>query len=351
MSFFSSPSSNVNAPQGSEVYSGGDHPTVAKQSQSPLNKRRRFRWLVRVVVFVVGLILAGTIYESVAETSDIRAYPPLGQMIDVGGYRLHINCTGTGSPTVIIEAGLGDWSLPWNAVQEEVAKTTRVCTYDRAGMGYSESSPLPRTAEQFAFELHTLLERANVEGPYVLVGHSLGGLTVRIFVRDYPTEVAGVVLIDSMSPRQRAQPEMEIAPQTSYRPSAFSLPYFLGRIGLVRLLAEPLGLIQHLPAQTQPAYAAFAVTPQTAQTFVDEFFSVQESLAQANAVKSFGDLPLIVLTGVIDEQDGWQTWQTELLELSSNSQQIILENSGHNIHLDQPDAAVAAIVTMVSQLR
>jgi len=351
MPYFSSSSSKVNSTQGIEDHNSGKPSVVAELAQLSPNKPHRFRWLVRVVVFVVGLILAGTIYESVAETSDIRAYPPLGQMIDVGGYRLHINCTGTGSPTVIIEAGLGDWSLPWNAVQEEVAKTTQVCTYDRAGMGYSEASPLPRTAEQFAFELHTLLERANVEGPYVLVGHSLGGLTVRIFVRDYPTEVAGVVLIDSMSPRQRAQPEMEIAPQTSYRPSAFSLPYFLGRIGLVRLLAEPLGLIQHLPAQTQPAYAAFAVTPQTAQTFVDEFFSVQESLAQADAVKTFGDLPMIVLTGVIDEQDGWQTWQTELLELSSNSQQIILENSGHNIHIDQPDAVVTAIVDMVSQLR
>ncbi len=351
MSFVSSSSSKVNSAQDSEVQTSGDLTAVAEVPQSSLNRRRRYRWLIRVVLLVVGLILAGTIYESVSEASDIQAYPPIGQMVDVGGYRLHINCVGTGSPTVIIEAGLGDWSLPWNAVQEEVAKTTRVCTYDRAGIGYSEASPLPRTAEQFAFELHTLLERANVEGSYVLVGHSLGGLAVRIFVHDYPTEIAGVVLIDSMSPRQRAQPEMEIEPQTSYQPSAFSLPFFLGRIGLVRLLAEPLGLIQHLPAQTQPAYAAFAVTPQTAQTFVDEFLSIQESLAQAEAVTTFGDLPLIVLTGVIDEQAGWQDWQVELLQLSSNSRQIIVENSGHNIHLDQPEAAVAAIVTMVSQLR
>jgi len=139
------------------------------------------RWFAGFVVLVAGLILIGTIYESAAEAADIQAYPPRGQMVDVGGYRLHINCIGAGSPTVIIEAGLGGWSLTWNSVQEEVAKTTRVCTYDRAGMGYSEASPLPRTAEQFAYELHTLLERANVDGPYVLVGHSLGGLTVRIF--------------------------------------------------------------------------------------------------------------------------------------------------------------------------
>ena len=350
MSFHSISSSKPDAAQGIEDHTSGDHPAVAKETLSPLNKRGSFRWLVRVVVLVVGLILAGTIYESVSEASDIQAYPPLGQMVDVGGYRLHLNCTGTGSPTVVIDAGLGGWSLPWNAVQEEVAKTTRVCTYDRAGMGYSEASSLPRNAQQFAYELHTLLERANVEGPYVLVGHSLGGLTVRIFAYDYPTEVAGLVLIDSMSPGQMTQPPAEIAPQTSYQPSAFSLPFFLGRIGLVRLLAEPLGLIQHLPAETQPAYAAFAVTPQTAQTFVDEFSNVQVSLAQADAVSSFGDSPLIVLTAALNQQANWQTMQTELLLLSSNSQQMMVD-SGHEIETDQPEAAVAAIVTMVAQLR
>jgi pimeloyl-ACP methyl ester carboxylesterase len=308
-----------------------------------------FRFLAGAVVLLVILILAGSIYESVAEAADIQAYPPLGQMVDVGGYRLHINCTGTGSPTVIIEAGLGGWSLPWNAVQEEVAKTTRVCTYDRAGMGYSEPSPQPRYAQQFSDELHTLLERANVEGPYVLVGHSLGGLTVRIFAHDYPTEVAGVVLVDSMSPRQ-SQSSTEIVPQTSYQASVFSFPFFLGRIGLVRILAEPLGLIQTLPAQDQPAYAAFAVTPQTAQTFVDEAFGIQVSLAQANAVSSFGNIPLIVLTASLNQQTDWQMMQTELLALSSNSQQLFAE-SGHNIEEEQPEAAVAAILNMVSQLR
>jgi len=217
-------------------------------------------------------------------------------------------------------------------------------------MGYSEASPLPRTAKHFAYELHTLLERASVEGPYVMVGHSLGGLTVRIFAHAYPTEVAGLVLIDSMSPRQMTQPSADIAPQTSYQPSAFSLPFFLGRIGLVRLLAEPLGLIQHLPAETQPAYAAFAVTPQTTQTFVDEFSNIQVSLAQAGAVSSFGDLPLIVLTAALNPQANWQTMQSELLLLSSHSQQMMVD-SGHEIETDHPEAAVAAIVTMVSQLR
>lgn len=318
--------------------------------ETPKRRGGCLRWFVGVVVLVVGLILAGTVYESAAEASDTQAYPPLGQMVDVGGYHLHINCTGTGSPTVVIDAGWGAWSLEWSQVQAEVAKTTRVCTYDRAGMGYSEAGPLPRNAEQFARELHTLLERANVTGPYVMVGHSLGGLPVRVFVHNYPAEVAGVVLVDSMSPRQMTQPPSEIESQTPAQSNGVSLPYLVARIGLVRVLAKQL-ITQGLPPEAQPAYNAFSVTPRSIQAWADEGTGLQQSLAQADAVKSFGDLPLIVLTGVINELAGWQTWQTELLQLSSNSRQIVVENSGHNIHLDQPEAAVAAIVAMVSQLR
>src|SRR5512138_1453308 len=123
--------------------------------------RRVLRAIGRRLAALVGLIvvlgLVGAIYESAAEAADVRAYPPPGQLVDVGGYRMHINCTGTGSPTVVIDAGWGDWSASWNSsVQPEVAKTTRVCTYDRAGMGYSEAGSLPRTAAQFTKELHTL---------------------------------------------------------------------------------------------------------------------------------------------------------------------------------------------------
>jgi pimeloyl-ACP methyl ester carboxylesterase len=317
-------------------------------------KRRghgRFRWLVGAVVLVLGLILSGTIYESVSEAADIRAYPPPGQMIDVGGYRLHINCTGTGSPTVVIDAGWGDWSLKWSWVQREVAKTTQVCTYDRAGMGYSEAGPLPRDAERFATELHFLLERANIAGPYVLAGHSLGGLPVRVFAHAYPNEVSGVVLIDSMSPGQMKQPPTEVKPQTPSQSSGVSLPSLLARIGLARLLAAPLGFSMNLPPEASAAYAAFSVTPRSVQAWADEGTSLPESLAQAGAVKTFNDLPLIVLTAGLNKQTGWQSMQVELLQLSTNSQQVIADNSGHNIEIDQPEAAVAAIVKMVSQLR
>ncbi len=173
----------------------------------PASTRRRgcLSWSGRGMAILLGLALVGYISEPLAEAADAKAYPPPGQLVDIGGYRLHINCTGSGSPTVVIDAGLGDWSTMWGFVQPEVAKTTRVCTYDRAGVGWSDAGPLPRDAAQFAKELHSLLQNANIPGPYVVVGHSLGGLSVRVFVHEYASDVAGVVLIESMNPRQLPQ--------------------------------------------------------------------------------------------------------------------------------------------------
>ncbi len=127
--------------------------------------RRILIWLGGVLAVLLILIVIGAIYEPLAEAADAQANPPPGRMVDVGGYRLHLNCTGYGSPTVVIESGWGDMSASWGWVQPEVARTTRVCTYDRAGMGWSEPSPQPRTAREFAKELHTLLEKANEPGP------------------------------------------------------------------------------------------------------------------------------------------------------------------------------------------
>lgn len=308
-------------------------------------------WLSLMVVLFLGLMLVGVIYESVAEAADVRAYPPPGQMVDVGGYRLHLNCLGTGSPAVVIDAGWGDWSAMWSWVQPEVAKTTRVCTYDRAGMGYSEAGPLPRNAAQFAKELHTLLHQAHIPAPYVLVGHSLGGLSVRLFVHDYAAEVAGIVLIESMSPAQFPPAPQDPKPQTASPSPGFPLPFVLARLGLVRLLAGPLGFKPALPAEVQPAFTAFAVTPRSIQAWVDEGAVMPESGAQAQAVKTFGDLPLIVLSRGLDQEPDWQAMQAELLQLSSNSQQLMADQSGHNIEIDQPEAAVAAIEKIVEELQ
>ena len=305
-------------------------------------------WLGRIVVLIIGLALVGAIYESVAEAADAKAYPAPGQLVDVGGHRLHINCTGTGSPTVVIVSGLGDWSTSWGVVQPEVAKTTRVCSYDRAGFGWSESSSLPSDAAQFAKELHTLLQNANIPGPYVMVGHSLGGFVVRIFANDYASEVAGVVLIDSMNPKQVTQPPEHIQPSSQSQP--FSFQATLARFGIARLLVKIPGIAPSVPA-SEAAYYPLYVRPQSLQATDNEFQTLPASAAQAAAVKTFGDLPLIVLTAKLNDIPSWPEWQNELLQLSSNSEHLFAENSGHNVQVDEPDAAVAAILKMVELVR
>jgi pimeloyl-ACP methyl ester carboxylesterase len=308
--------------------------------------RKLMIWLGGIFAVLLILILVGAIYEPLAEAADARANPPPGQMVDVGGYRLHLHCTGSGSPTVVIESGWGESSATWGWVQPEVARTTRVCTYDRAGMGWSEASPYPRTARQFAKELHTLLEKANEPGPYVLVAHSLGGYTVRVYAHDYPEEVSGLVLIDVQD-----LPASDAAPKPAPKPGRTSLPALMARVGLVRLLASPLGAIQNLPLVEKQAYYASAVTPLYAQTFLDEGRGMSEGGAQARDVTTLGTLPIIVLSRGKDQDAKHTAAQTALLQLSTDSQQFFADQSGHNIMIDQPEASVVAIVRMVEQVR
>ena len=148
-----------------------------------------------MIVALLALAVVGAIYQAIATGRAERAYPPPGELMEVGGHELHITCVGRGSPTVILDAALGDTSAQWVWMQQEVSDTTRVCAYDRAGMGWSERGPLPRDAKQVSNEPHALLEGAGIEGPYVLAGHSYGGLYVQTYAARYPHEVAGVALI------------------------------------------------------------------------------------------------------------------------------------------------------------
>jgi pimeloyl-ACP methyl ester carboxylesterase len=252
---------------------------------------------------------------------------------------------------VVIEAGWGDWSAAWSKVQSQAATTTRVCTYDRAGYGFSDPGPLPRTAERFAQELHTLLHTAGISGPYVLAAHSMGGLTVRLFAHEYAADVAGVVLIDSMNP-SGGKPPNGTGTQSAAASDGDWILKLPARIGLLRLLARPLSLTAGVPPELADAYAAQSVTPRYVQTFLlDEGRGMPASLAQAGRVTNLGDLPLIVLSRGLDQQPEWTAQQAELLQLSSNSQQLFAAHSGHNIEFDDPQAAVGAIAQMVQQIR
>jgi pimeloyl-ACP methyl ester carboxylesterase len=324
-----------------------------KHMAAPTRRSGCLLWLGRIALSLLGLLALGAIYELISEAADARAYPPPGQLVDVGGHRLHIYCTGSGSPTVVIDAGLGGWSTEWGGVQQEVARTTRVCTYDRAGMGWSEAGPQPRDAAQLAREEHALLHNAGERGRYVVVGHSMGGLVTRVFAHEYASDVAGVVLIESMNPAQltyaaKAGEPMAYAP---YGPMSLA-QVWLARVGLARLLVKPLGLVPPLPQELLGPYLARLVRPSNLQATADETRALPASGAEAGAVKSLGDVPLIVLTGRLNTtHPQWQNWQAQLVGLSGHSQHMFAEKSGHGIQEDEPQAAIDAIVMMVQQVR
>lgn len=325
--------------------------TAVPGVRSP-RRRKLFRVVGALLIVSALLAVVGAVYEAIAEARDRADYPPPGQLVDVDGHWMHINCSGAGSPTVIIDAGLGDWSTGWAWVQAEVAATTRVCTFDRAGIGWSEPGPLPRTARQSTQELHTLLGRAGIEPPYLVVGHSMGGLHARVFAADYRSEVSGLVLIEAMNPGAGpVQTGVRTGPRSLF--GFDSIPAALARVGLVRLLGGPLGLHPGLPTTVAGSYAARGARPDSAATFLDESRALPESLEQARSVQTLGSLPLLVLSrnSPAAQDAAWQARQSDLLRLSDRSAQSFADRSGHLVAIDQPEAAVAAIVQMVHRVR
>jgi pimeloyl-ACP methyl ester carboxylesterase len=333
-------------------------------------RRRLLRVLVIFSLTLVGLLLLGLIYQALASALDASRYPPPGKLVDIGGYRLHINCTGTGSPTVLLDAGLGGTSLDWSKVQPAVARFTRVCSYDRAGYGWSDTGPGPHTSQQTVTELHLLLVHAQVSGPYLLVGHSLGGLNMRLFAYRYPQEVAGMVLLDATSEHQFAQfgtyPPFFPPQQVSAVEQQLLLYRGAAPFGVARLALQT-GLFPDAaayPAAVQPIHLAQSEQTRYFSTQYDEYAALQESAAQVRAARlaspSYGQLPLIVLSKDYSQDPSpqgkqmaatWDALQNDLASLSSDSQHSVAPHSGHYIHLDRPDLAITAIQSVWQQAR
>jgi len=297
------------------------------------------RGLVGMTITILLLGIAGVIYQTAATEADKRNFPPPGNLIDVGGFKMHISCMGEGSPTVILETLSGGTSSYWGWVQPEVAQTTRVCAYDRAGRGWSEPDPEPITLARTVRNLHTLLVNANIEGPYVLVGHSIGGIYVRQFAADYPNEVVGVVLVDSGHPEQFDRfPEILKESETYLKMSALFPP--LARIGIAHVYFAFGGEFD-FGELTEPQKSELKALWSSPDYFLSQRAEVIAGpgiFADGQKLDGLDDVPLIVLTQGYADED-WMQLQNELAALSSNSLHRIVEGATHGSLAFNPDHA------------
>jgi pimeloyl-ACP methyl ester carboxylesterase len=266
----------------------------------------------------------------------------MDEMVDIGGHSLHIYCLGEGSPPVIIDVGFGDSYTNWHTIQEQMAQDTRVCTYERAGYGQSDPGPEPRHSQQVAGELKMLLENAGIEAPYVLVGHSLGGLNMQVFVDLFPDLVAGAVLLDP-------------APLGFITGERFPELYQMAEQETAGLLA----VAENARGATDPEEKARASYFQTLAS--EHAMMMADSAKQVVAIESFGDIPLIVLASeepnpVFGDsaeafQEYWNQQSQALATKSAKGTYILAEESGHNLYADVPDLVLDAVRQMVQKAR
>jgi pimeloyl-ACP methyl ester carboxylesterase len=303
------------------------------------------RWTKRIFVVPGGFLVIATLscatFQWLATRQDLAATPPPGQLVDIGGYRLHLWCTGDGAPAVILDAGLGGTSAGWGFVQPDVARFTCVCSYDRAGMGYSDSGPSPRTARRIAKELAELLAGSGIAGPVVLVGESIAGFNARMFASDHPEHAAGLVLVDA-----------------SHEDDAHEVPGIarfvplLSTIGVFRLLGVSFGQpIESLAPSVRQYARATMFRASGYQAAADEIIHIRETISEVKGSRRRLTIPVLVVTGAGGADENWRRLQQDQASLSERGCLITAQQSGHVVAIDQPQVVVDAIRTVVEIVR
>ncbi len=300
----------------------------------------RARWAVHVLL--IGLVVAavGGAVETVALAHDKTTVVMPGQRYDIGGRQLHLTCQGTGSPTVVLLSGTGEMSVSWARIVPQVSPTTRVCAYDRAGQGWSDDAPHPQDAVEMAGDLHELLAVAGEHGPFVLAGHSLGGVYSLAFAAQYPNLVAGMVLLDSTSPEQfAALPAYPGQYQLIRR--VYSVAPSMARLGLARLFSSLASSTLPQPAASQ--VRAFESSSRGLENARNEVSRYRDAMRQAQALSTLADKPLVVVTasGSVKDTAGWSAAQDKLAALSTNTKHVVVDATHEGV-VDDPRGSAAS---------
>jgi pimeloyl-ACP methyl ester carboxylesterase len=320
--------------------------------------RRIMRWIGMALLWAVGtflvLAVAGALYQLIATELDERRYPPPGELVDVGGYRLHVHCIGQGSPTVILDHLGEGTSSQWAWVQSELSNVTRVCAYDRAGFGWSDPGPAPRDALGSSRELQILLRNASIDGPYVLVRHSYGVNVARLYASEHPDEVGGMVLVDpGLLPGDPRLPS-----GSNEEPAVVPLMRVLNRLGVVRLSGICSGFSEGLPSPQRAEYCASYNTPRHWATLHAQHAAIDATAEQVRGSGALGEVPLVVLSATVPQDELRRVWTGINAELANNLSsdgvhREVAEATHESLAIERDDAAVTSksIVSVVEAAR
>lgn len=299
----------------------------------------RSRLLAAIIPCMTGI---GYLYQALATVRDRQDYPAPGRLVDVDDCRLHVQTTGCGRPSVVLESGLGGMSSAWGWIQPEAAKFCRVVSYDRAGLGWSGPDLAPKTAVLAARRLHGILVHSRIPAPYVLVGHSMGGLLVRVFADIYPNEVAGIVLLDAVHPDQHLRSSaIDTHMRTGF--AFLKTAPLLARLGYVRLTRLFRAWGEGLPARQAAESEAFLSTYRHLKTTRDESLAWDTICAEVRGTRGLGNTPLAVITAGKDVLPGQPELQRELAKLSSNSTHLIIKGADHVSLITRRKYALAVV--------
>jgi pimeloyl-ACP methyl ester carboxylesterase len=310
------------------------------------------------------LLVVGVLFEQVASRYDWQRYPPPGRLIATEGHRLHLHCTGEGSPVVLVEAGHGMWSLDWQPVRERFT-ASRFCAYDRAGYGWSDAASTSRAGDQIVAELRALLHTAGEEGPFVLVGHLLGGMYVRLYAATYPDDVAALVLVDPRHEAQSAREPPWLTEQVGAMAITFGRMAWLARVGLGRLVGpyieQPPAA---LPSELHPTYRAHVYQAKHLDAAGGELLEMAATEARLQVAGTLTDRPLRLIVrsepmlvppemsdNPMELDNMLRELEQEYLRLSSRSSRIVADQSGHLVHLDRPDVVAEVLDAVVAEVR